>query len=58
MQCAVPVPPRTTSPLSYPPTCADTDLDSKEILQDAEEEAEGELTPGKQTIVCRLPAYL
>lgn len=40
-------------PYPIPPpirSIADTDADSEEMLQDADEEAEGELAPGKQTM--------
>jgi chaperone BCS1 len=38
------------STLSPHPFHADTDADSEEILQDADEDAQGELAPGKQTM--------
>ena len=40
--------PTPAPPLSLRRT--DADPDSEEILQDADEEAEGELAPGKQTM--------
>lgn len=49
----IPVCPFCLFPL-HPPfpllPLADTDADSEETLQDADEEAEGELAPGKQTM--------
>ena len=42
----IPTPPYPTPHPSH----TDTDLDSEEMLQDADEEAEGELAPGKQTM--------